>query len=219
VSLLAQPLLTGAPAPATDRAYLAVLDAVVSGTAAPGALLSEVEMAGHLGLSRTPVRAAFVRLAAEGLLTLYPRRGAVVTALEGAQSRDLLETRVMLETTAVRWLAEGGVPQDLGTRLRHCLTEQERAAAGDSLAFAKADQALHDAVVAAPGNRVAAELFTLCGPRLLRLLHRAAERGADVRRRLVDEHAELAGLALAADADGYAALLRRHVGVHDEELR
>jgi DNA-binding GntR family transcriptional regulator len=67
--------------PATPKAYRVVLGVVVAGDSAPGELLSEVDVAAVLGMSRTPVRAAFVQLAAEGLITLNPRRGAVVTPL------------------------------------------------------------------------------------------------------------------------------------------
>jgi DNA-binding GntR family transcriptional regulator len=206
-------------APATEKAYQVVLSAVVAATAAPGELLSEVDVAAELGLSRTPVRTAFVRLASEGLLTLYPRRGAVVTPVDDEQARDLLDTRFMFETTAVGWLAERGVPDGLRPTLDRCLAEQERAVDGDPLAFAGADRAFHEAVVAGTGNRVAADLFEATGPRLLRLIHRVADRSTATRRRLADEHARLAELALRADASGYTTLLRDHVRIHEEESR
>jgi DNA-binding GntR family transcriptional regulator len=204
------PGLLAADLPASEKAYRAVLDAIVSEQAPTSSLLSEGEVAAELGMSRTPVRSAFARLAADGLLELHPKRGAVVTALGDAEARDLLEARLMFETTAVSWLARRGVPASLEAALRTSLDEQQRAL-DDALAFAWADRALHEAVVAASGNLLAGDLFARTGPRLLRLIHRAVAGDAAVRRRLADEHARLAELALAPDADGYARLLTAHV--------
>lgn len=210
-------VLVGA-GPATDKAYRAVLDAVVSGSARSGELLSEVDVAAVLGMSRTPVRAAFVRLAGEGLLTLYPRRGAVVVPPDDRQDRDLLETRLMFETTAVGWAVAAGLPAGLADELRNCLSGQDATAEDDVLGFARADRALHEAVVTAAGNTVAGGLFAQTGPRLLRLIHRVAERDVGTRRRLAAEHARLVDLLLAGNAPGYTELLRTHVqeahGVH-----
>jgi DNA-binding GntR family transcriptional regulator len=214
VPFLSPPTVVGvlaADLPASEKAYRAVLDAVVSGAAPASSLVSEGEVAAALGMSRTPVRAAFLRLEAEGLLDLHPKRGAVVRALEEAEARDLLDTRLMFETTAVGWLAGRGVPAGLETTLRGFLSEQERALDDDVLGFARADRALHEAVVAAAGNGVATRLFAQTGPRLLRLIHRAAARDAGTRRRFADEHARLVDLVLSGDADGYAAVLRAHV--------
>jgi DNA-binding GntR family transcriptional regulator len=197
--------------PASEKAYRAVLDAVVSGAAPASSLISEGEVAAELGMSRTPVRTAFTRLAAEGLLVLHPKRGAVVTALDDAEARDLLDTRLMFETTAVGWLAARGRPGELEPRLRESLAEQERTWRDDALAFARADRALHEAVVAAAGNAVATGLFAQTGPQLLRLIHRVAAADAGTRRRLADEHARLAELVLAGDVDGYAGVLQAHV--------
>mgnify|MGYP001027199435 FL=1 len=61
-----------------QRAYQTTKDQILSGVVRGGQLLSEVEVAASLGVSRTPVHEAFLRLAAEDLLELLPRRGAVV---------------------------------------------------------------------------------------------------------------------------------------------
>ena len=66
--------------PAADKAYRAVLDSIVAGSVPAGTLLTEGVVAEEIGMSRTPVREAFLRLSTEGLLDLYPKRGAIVTA-------------------------------------------------------------------------------------------------------------------------------------------
>jgi DNA-binding GntR family transcriptional regulator len=63
---------------ATDRAYAYTKARVLDSTFAGGELLTEGEVAEALRMSRTPVREAFLRLEGEGLLRLYPKRGALV---------------------------------------------------------------------------------------------------------------------------------------------
>jgi DNA-binding GntR family transcriptional regulator len=67
-----------------------------------GRLLSELEVAAQLGVSRTPVHEAFLRLAAEDLLDPLPRRGAVVVPVPPREATDLLEMRIAIEASAVR---------------------------------------------------------------------------------------------------------------------
>src|ERR1700759_5486596 len=83
--------------PAADKAYRAVLDAIAAGSAPAGTLLTEGQGAEAIGMRRTPVREAFLRLSTEGLLELYPKRGAVVTAPSQAEIDQLLQVRSMFE--------------------------------------------------------------------------------------------------------------------------
>jgi DNA-binding GntR family transcriptional regulator len=207
----------GLEGPAADKAYRAVLDSIVGGRVPAGTLLTEGQVAEAIGMSRTPVREAFLRLSTEGLLDLYPKRGAVVTAPHGAEVDELLAVRAMFEKQAVAWMAAGTVPAGLEATLRGHLDAQ--AGAADSLEFARSDRALHEAIVAAAGNSIAAGLFAQTGPRLLRYWHEPAER-PESRERLAAEHGELVDLVLAADAPGFAAALDAHLaGVRAEAVR
>jgi DNA-binding GntR family transcriptional regulator len=201
-------LVLDAEGPAADKAYRAVLDSIAAGTAPAGTLLTEGQVATAIGMSRTPVREAFLRLNTEGLLELYPKRGAIVTAPSEAETDELLEARAMFETSAVGWMAARGVPDHLEGALRGHLEAQ--AGATDALEFARSDRALHEEIVAAGGNSIATGLFAQTGPRLLRYWHRPAERAED-RARIATEHGELVELVLAADAPGFAAKLDRHI--------
>jgi DNA-binding GntR family transcriptional regulator len=194
--------------PAAEKAYRAVLDSIVAGTVPAGTLLTEGQVAEATGMSRTPVREAFLRLSTEGLLDLYPKRGAIVTAPHGGEVDELLAVRAMFEKQAVAWMAAGAVPDGLEATLRGHLDAQ--AGAADSLEFARSDRALHEAIVAAAGNSIADGLFAQTGPRLLRYWHEPAER-SESRRRLAAEHGELVDLVLAADAPGFATALDAHM--------
>src|ERR1700748_1508406 len=97
-----------AEGPAADKAYRVVLDAIAAGSAPAGTLLTEGLVAETIGVSRTPVREAVLRLSTEGLLELYPKRGAIVSAPSDSETDELLEVRAMFETSAVAWMATAG---------------------------------------------------------------------------------------------------------------
>src|SRR5262245_17201456 len=83
--------------PAAQRVYAHVKERLLDGRFAGGTLLSENDVAQSLGLSRTPVRQAFARLQAEGLLELYPKRGALVVPITPSEADDVFEARLLLE--------------------------------------------------------------------------------------------------------------------------
>ncbi len=206
---------TGTSGPsAVERVYAHVAEAIITGAVGASSLLTEGEVAEALGISRTPVREAFLALEAHGLLTLFPKKGAVVTAQGDAETAELLQVRVMLETTAValqcaRRGADHAVDDDLAALI---LTQEEAARAGDLLAFARADHRFHARVVDESRNRVIDDFYTQLGPRLKRLLHRVATRDPGSLERFITEHRALAGYLSAGDAPGYEAALRQHVG-------
>jgi DNA-binding GntR family transcriptional regulator len=135
---------------AAARAYEYVKQRLLDGRYAGGTLLSENEIARELGLSRTPVRQAFVELQGEELLDLYPRRGAVVRPISASEAEEILEARLLIEThCAVRACDDG--PR-VARALEPSLARQEAALPDDALAFAVADREFHHTLVAANGN-------------------------------------------------------------------
>jgi DNA-binding GntR family transcriptional regulator len=93
---------------ASDRAYATLLDEIQSGILPPGAVLGEVEQAARLGVSRTPLREALGRLAADGLVAQQSPRVTVVTAIDADDIREIFEVRRALEESAARLAAERG---------------------------------------------------------------------------------------------------------------
>ncbi|PPK94656.1 DNA-binding GntR family transcriptional regulator [Kineococcus xinjiangensis] len=110
---------------ASDRAYQRLREEILDGLLAPRTVLAEVEQAARLGVSRTPVREAFGRLVADGLLAAQSGRGLVVTELSAGGVHELYELRTALEDQAARLAAQRRDPrvfEDLARRF---------AAAGD----------------------------------------------------------------------------------------
>lgn len=93
---------------ASDRVHVALRTEIIEWHLAPGTTLSEVEQAERLGVSRTPVREAFSRLMAEGLVEPSRGRGVVVTAVSVENVRALFELRIALDTQAAALAAAKG---------------------------------------------------------------------------------------------------------------
>src|SRR4051794_3211856 len=100
---------------ASERAYRHVKERVLDGTIPGGELISENEVAEQLGMSRTPVRAAFGQLEAEGLLRLYPKRGALVVPVSAQETEAVMEARWVIERYAIERVVDR--PRDVPAQL------------------------------------------------------------------------------------------------------
>ena len=111
---------------AADAVYREVKGCILDGSIAGGALISEGEISELLDVSRTPVREAFVRLQAEGWMTLYPKRGALVRAVEPREVRDVVEARIAVESRAARSVVEAQEHRDVAIDLGEILRRQRQ---------------------------------------------------------------------------------------------
>ena len=107
---------------ASERAYRHVKDRILDGSLPGGELISEDEIAEALGMSRTPVRAAFGQLEAEGLLRLYPKRGALGVPVSASETEAVMETRWVIERYAIERIIER--PGDVAAALAESVAAQ-----------------------------------------------------------------------------------------------
>ena len=190
---------------ASGRAYRYVKDRVLDGTLPGGELISEGEIADALGMSRTPVRAAFAQLESEGLLKLYPKRGALVVPVSAQELEDVIETRWVIERYAIeRAIAD---PGDLPKQLAKSADRQRRLKDGE---FAEADRAFHRSLVAATGNTILLGLYDSLRDRQRRMT-RATIRERDRAERTSAEHREIADAIAAQDRERALRALRSHL--------
>src|SRR5919198_367881 len=98
-----------------QRVHQHLREEIISGSLTPGAELSEVALAESLGVSRGPIREAIGRLASEGLVTVRPRRGAVVSSLSTEEFIELYQVREALELLAVKLAVPRLRPDDITT--------------------------------------------------------------------------------------------------------
>lgn len=107
-------------------AYARIKEMIVSGDLAPGLLLSENELAGRFGVSRTPVHTAIARLAEEGLVSAMPKRGFTVKEPTESEFFDMHEAIVSMEHYALERLKSDPGRLDVG-ELRAIVDRQARA--------------------------------------------------------------------------------------------
>lgn len=140
---------------ARDQVYQALREAIVSARFEPGRRLSENELAGDLGVSRTPVREALQRLREERLVAIVPQLGTFVTLISPQAVADASFVREALECAAVARAAELSGGEDL-EELQANLSAQERAGAiGDEGAFDRLDDDLHRKLCEISGHPIA----------------------------------------------------------------
>src|SRR3954452_714696 len=173
----------------------AVRAALMSGEHKPGERLHEVRLATRLGVSRTPVRAAFQQLAAEGLLEYAPNRGFSVRDFPVAEVINAYEIRAVLEGLAARLAAERGLSREQLVAIEQALADGDALLArgslqpGDRPAYGAVNAAIHEAIHAAAGSRMIGEMIALCqkvplsSPRNV-----VGFEARDVRRRHDDHH-------------------------------
>jgi DNA-binding GntR family transcriptional regulator len=113
-----------------DMVYEVLREAVVSGAFLPGEKLRQEALATAIGVSRLPVRAALVRLEAEGLVEFHPRQGYVVQSLSHREIAEIYELRELLETHALRRSMATMTPERIA-RLRDLAAELDAEAEGD----------------------------------------------------------------------------------------
>ena len=183
----------------------------------PGSVLLEVPLADELGVSRGPIREALRSLEAEGLVSITPRRGAVVTSLTRRDFLDAYQVRESLEALGMRL----AVPR-LTTAYLEALEEriarmEEHARVGDHDGFFEANSAFHAAFVEAAGNRKLAEVYR----RLMAQMGPYRRPSARLRgnlERSIAEHREIVVAARAGAVDDAVALVTRHIRVPQQRL-
>ncbi len=126
----------------TVRAQLALRDLVLSGEIKPGERLSELWIVERIGVSRTPVRAALMMLADEGLLDPIPSGGFAMRAFSDREVLDAIEVRGTIEGLAARLAAERGASSSALAPLRTLLAEMDIV-----VAEAQANEAAFEAYV------------------------------------------------------------------------
>ena len=146
--------------PATSRplrvgdAYARLKAEILSNTMPPGYQAPEPEIAARLGMSRTPVREALIRLQADGLVELVPRRGARVLPVRASDMAEIYEVLTVLEPHAAAELARRAPNEAELDPLERATSDMEAALARDDLDdWAASDDRFHRVLLELHGNR------------------------------------------------------------------
>lgn len=146
------------PGPLRDRVYEALLELITTRALQPGQHLVESELAGHLGVSRQPVREALQRLNTEGWVDLRPAQGAFVHEPTEEEADQLLTVRTLLEAEAARLAAVHADDAGVAALRELCARGEEAVAADDVDAAVALNARFHARVMDLAGNVVLAEL-------------------------------------------------------------
>ncbi|MCV7426577.1 GntR family transcriptional regulator [Mycobacterium montefiorense] len=180
---------------AKDRALEYVKTQVLTGAFPGGELISEGDIATALGMSRTPVREAFLRMEAEGLLRLYPQRGALVIPVSPDEVRAVIEARLVMEQYAARKVVGRGaaacaaVFERLSSELQR---QRDAAAASDWRRFLDSDRTFHAITLEEAGNGILCGFYSSLRDRQMRMIGESAMREPDRVATIQHEHLAIA---------------------------
>jgi len=151
-------------------------------------------------------------LEAEGLVELYPRRGALVVPISASEADDVHEARELIESHCAR--RAGGAP--LQRELQAAIEAQEALLAAGGSGFAQEDRRFHRAIVAAAGNPLLTRAYDALADRQQRIAATTVARDPSRIERFIAEHREIVAALEAGDADAAARLLGAHLqGAHE----
>ncbi len=181
-----------------ERAYRALKDLILSNELPAGSQLLEQEAALRLGMSRTPVREAMIRLEQDGVVEIRPRHGMRVLPVSAADMREIYDVLTSLEATAAEMVARKGV------------TAEELQGLSDNLdGWAAADHRFHELLVKLTGNQRLQQIVT----QLSEQAHRARMLTLRLRPKPIGsnrDHAMLVDAIAAQDGEAARSIHHEH---------
>ena len=185
-------------------------DLITEGDLAPGARLNERALCERLGVSRTPLREAFRLLAADGLVTLAPNRGAIVTELSLRDVRESFDVMSGLEALsgelACRHVTDAEIAEIKALTFEMLACHARR----DLPGYYRINHAIHERINLAARNRLLTQVYRTLNLRIQNLRFRS-NFDREKWNRAAGEHAAMVEALEARDGARLAALLRGHL--------
>src|SRR3954470_19874141 len=195
---------------ASARAYEFAKWAILSGVYPPGSLITEAGLANEIGLSRTPVHQALLRLEVEGLVTLKAGRGAVVNTFTINDVEDVLEARVLVKNHTAGKSFDHRATLLPRVEAAHEAMKRNRRER-DTAAFTTSDRLCHELIVDAADNAVLSSIYRTLRERQT-LFTSAMMRGrSDRMRAAIDEHERILETLRGDDRDAFCAAVNEHL--------
>ena len=182
---------------------------IIQGHLQPGQRRRQEELAVQFDVSTIPIREALRDLEAEGLVTIVPHRGAVVTQLSAADLQDIYDIRIPLEEMATR-MAVPRLPQTVLADLNTCLQEMDKTSVGDVATLVKLNHHFHSTLYAASNRHHLCELLTMLRHRTQHYL-RAYVNECGGMPQAQEEHWAIFKACQRGNAGEAAAIMREHI--------
>lgn len=181
---------------------------IITTDLAPGARISESELGAAYGVSRQPVREAFIKLAEEGLIQVRPQRGTVVALIDVTAVLDARFVREAVEADIVKNLARAPNPAAVA-ELRRLITLQEGVEPGRTPAFIPLDDEFHKTLATAAGHERVWDIIESFKSHMDRVRYIGPGRFPTAT--LVDQHKRIVDKIEAGDPRGAEAVIRTHL--------
>lgn len=201
----------------SDQLREKIEEQIATGALQPGSSLDEATLVEQFGVSRTPVREAMIQLAAEGLIEIRPRRGAVVTAIGPTRLSEMFEVMAELEAMCASLAARRMTDAERKALLdahEACEAARNRE---DSDAYFYCNEQFHTAIYAGSHNAFLIEQASLL-QRRLRPYRRLQLRVRNRMHTSFQEHLRVVEAICSGDTEGAAQALRSHVVVQGERF-
>lgn len=194
----------------SNRVFDSLRLAIVQLQLRPGYLLSEAEVAKQLGVSRQPVREAFIKLAEVGLVEVRPQRGTLVLLISRREVKNARFIREAIEVAVVRKACDDATPEDV-IKLRDIIRRQKDDSAAANLSgFLRLDEALHQTIATIADCEQAWRLLENLKAQMDRVRYLSLP-GATPLDTLISQHEAIVEAIAAGDADTAEARMREHL--------
>ena len=196
-----------------------IRDLVLGGEYAPGTALSEVRLAEHFDVSRTPVREALKQLQVEGLVEIRPKVGTFVRRISRREIVEMFEVKEILEGMAARLLARRGRVPELDVLRANLESSETATRRGDSAAYAALVHEFHQTIVSGSDNHKLAQHYTGLMNQLAyhRMVLRSVQHPGRLDRSCA-EHRRIVELIAEKDGVGAELAMRDHVAASAREV-
>lgn len=191
--------------------YDLLRDEILELTLPPGSPIDEVQLAERFAMSRTPIREALVRLAAEGLVDTLPNRSTMVSNIDFLNLHTFFDALTLMYRVTARLAAQYHRAEDIVIIKAQQARFTTAVEAQDALAMIAANRDFHAAIADAGRNPYYTGLFNRLlddGRRIVRLYYQSYE--DRLPQRFVDEHEKLIEAILARDPDAADLLSKAH---------
>lgn len=182
-----------------------------------GERLTEIHLADKLGVSRTPIREAIRKLELEGLVTMMPRRGAIVTKISEKSLKDVLEVRRVLDMLSAELACER-IDKEKKAALKTACEDFEAAIkSGDLHDIAQKDVALHNIIVEATGNVILLQMLNNLAEQMYRYRVKYLKDDCQYET-LVKEHRAIYESIVRGDRETASRLAREHIDNQEKAI-
>ena len=196
--------------PLRELVFTTLRQAILKGELQPGERLMEIQLAEKMGVSRTPIREAIRKLSVEGLVTLIPRKGAVVAGISRKMLTDVLQVRMTLEKMAYACAFGNFTEKDIAELQKAEEAFETAVENGDLIELTTADEEFHYVIYHAANNDKLKEILDNLKENMYRY-RMEYSKDVNARQALIEEHREIVESFISRDMKLGIRIVEKHI--------